>query len=256
MTEQATESYTPRVGDPVRVTRYIRTTAGARSDERVYVGRITEVEGPEAGDWFIMLDTHPDQIYTGYQFLGAGTAANGGPSSLVTEVTPLDDTDGQEAYRVQVAPDLAVTLDGSQCVTLDVTDPQTGVRLHQVTVTNVAALKAALDGALTAQRILADLAERRRYAGLDEARRARGRLNRIEAVDWLIGKGRSRQGAVWASGQLRDGFTDVPDTFGMTYSDGYWRVPVSERPGSLAAASEKTVQGVRAVRKARREAGE
>ena len=117
-----TAGYTPRVGDRVRVARYIRTTAGARSDERVYVGRITEVEGPEAGGWYLMLDTHPERIYTGYQFLGAGTEANGGPSSLVTKVTPLDDTDGQEAYREQVAPDLAVILDGSQCVVLEVSE--------------------------------------------------------------------------------------------------------------------------------------
>jgi hypothetical protein len=227
MTEQATESYTPRVGDPVRVTRYIRTTAGARSDERVYVGRITEVEGPEAGDWFIMLDTHPDQIYTGYQFLGAGTAANGGPSSLVTEVTPLDDTDGQEAYRVQVAPDLAVTLDGSQCVTLDVTDPQTGVRLHQVTVTNVAALKAALDGALTAQQVMEASGNSRRYAGPDAARRARGQFTKPEAVEWLIdNKGTSRGGAQRAANILREGGDGT--VYGMTYADGYWRVPVDE----------------------------
>jgi hypothetical protein len=229
MTEQQTESYTPCVDDRVRVARYIRTTAGARSDERVYVGRITEVEGPEAGDWFIMLDTHPDQIYTGYQFLG--TAANGGPSSLVTEVTRLDDTDGQEAYREQVTPDLAVTLDGSQCVTLDVTDPQTGVRLHQVTVTNVAALKTALDGALAAQQVVEAAGSARRHAGLGEARRARGVFTKIEAVSWLIDRGRSRSGAVWAARQLQDGFTDVPDTFGMTYDAPYWRVPVESDAG-------------------------
>jgi hypothetical protein len=225
MTEQQTESYTPRVGDPVRVTRYIRTTAGARSDERVYVGRITEVEGPEAGGWFIMLDTHPDQIYTGYQFLGAGNAANGGPSSLVTEVTQLDDTDGLEAYREQVAPDLAVTLDGSQCVVLNVTDPQTGVRLHQVTVTNVAALKTALDGALTAQQVVEASGNSRRYVGPDAARRARGQLTKREAVEWLTGRGYSQGGALRDVNVLRD---EGGSTRGMTYSDGYWRVPVDE----------------------------
>jgi hypothetical protein len=227
MIEQQTESYTPRVGDRVRVARYIRTTAGARSDERVYVGRITEVEGPEAGDWFIDLDTHPDRIYTGYQFLGAGNAANGGPSSLVTEVTPLDDTDGQEAYRVQVTPDLAVTLDGSQCVTLDVTDPQTGVRLHQVTVANVAELKEALDGALAARQVVEAVGNARRMAGPDAARRARGQLTKREAAEWLIdNKGTSRGGALRAVNILREGGDGT--VYGMTYADGYWRVPVDE----------------------------
>jgi hypothetical protein len=233
-----TAGYTPRKGDRVRVTRYIRTTDGVRSDETVQVGEISNVHGLEAGGYRIWLDGRPECIFTGYQFLGAGTAASDrpGPSSLVTEVTRLDDTDGLEAYREQVAPDLAVTLDGSQCVVLNVTDPQTGVRLHQVTVTNVAALKAALDGALTAQQVMEASGNSRRYAGPDAARRARGQLTKIEAVEWLIGKSMARGHAIAVVDRAqryahlgspvpaRTAQGDYP----VTYDAPYWRVPVDE----------------------------
>jgi hypothetical protein len=100
-----------------------------------------------------------------------------------------------------------------------------------VTISNVAALHTALDGALAAQQVVEAVGETRRYAGLDEARRARGVFTKIEAVSWLIDRGRSRSGAVWAARQLQDGFTDVPDTFGMTYDAPYWRVPVESDAG-------------------------
>jgi hypothetical protein len=216
-----TADYTPRVGDPVRVRRWVKPNGrDAREDESVYVGRITEAR-PHADGWFIDLDSHPDQIFTGYQFVGTG--------SLLTEVAPLDDTDGSEAYRVQVTPDLAVILDGSQCVVLEVSEA--GRVLRRVTVTNVAALKTSLDGARAAQREVEAAGRTRRYAGPDEARRARGQLTKIEAVEWLITHGTtSRAGALRDVNILRDDGADVPPgaVYGMTYADGYWRVPEGE----------------------------
>lgn len=219
-------AYVPQVGDRVRVRRWVQTTAGERSDETVRTGKVTDAY-PHADDWYLQLDERLEWVFTGYQFLGAGQDGRG-PASLMTEVTPLDDTDGQDAYRQQVTPELAVALDGSQCVVLDVTHPHSGIRLHQVTISDVAALKAALDGALAARQAVEEAGRARRYAGPDEAREARGCLVRAEAVEWLIAKSLSRAGAVRATRQLRDGFTgDAPETFGMTYSDGYWRVPVT-----------------------------
>jgi hypothetical protein len=228
-TEKQAESYTPSVGDRVRVVRYIRTTAGARRDERVYVGRITEAEGPEAGGWFIMLDTHPEQIFTGYQFLGAGTAANGGPSSLVTEVTPLDDADGLDApelYRRQVTPDMAVVADDG-AVVLEISDGQAGHVVRRVTVPDIMGFHDILIEARTVNGLHQHAADERRMAGPDEARRARGQLTKREAVEWLIdNKGTSRGGAQRAANILREGGDGT--VYGMTYADGYWRVPVDE----------------------------
>lgn len=229
--DQQAAGYTPREGDRVRVRRWVQTTAGACSDERVYTGRITEVDGPEADGWFICLDTHPDRIYTGYQFLGAGGKLGTGPASLMTEVTLLDDADGQDAYRVQVSPDLAVALDGSQCVVLDVIHPGTGIRLHQVTVTDVSALQAALAGALAARPVVEAAGDARRALGVEEARRARGVLTRIEAVEWLIARLMSHGRAVDMTRQLRNEPGTSAD--GMTYLDGYWRVPAEPAPRVL-----------------------
>lgn len=51
-------------------------------------------------------------------------------------------------YRRQVTPDMAVTVDDSQCVVLEVTNA-TGHVVRRVTVTNIDALKDALDDART-----------------------------------------------------------------------------------------------------------
>lgn len=56
-------------------------------------------------------------------------------------------------FRRDLSPDLAVLLDDSGSVVFEVTDGMAGHVLRRVTVTNVAAVKAALDDALTFQRV-------------------------------------------------------------------------------------------------------
>jgi hypothetical protein len=164
-------SYVPRKGDRVRVVRYVNLMdGGGREDRDDRTGEVTNVQ-PQADGHRVWLDGDPDWIFTGPQWTGHG--------HLMTEVTPV-------LYRVQLSPDLAVRLDGSQCITVDVTDPGTGKLLHTATVTDVDALKAALDGARDAQRRELGRADERRASGIEEAQEGRGRLSRGAAVERLI----------------------------------------------------------------------
>jgi hypothetical protein len=79
-------AYVPRLGDRVTVRRYIAPTTGKRELSSVRTGEITNLH-PEHGEYRIWLDGSPEWIFTGDQFLGAGTDGSG-PASLVIEVTP------------------------------------------------------------------------------------------------------------------------------------------------------------------------
>lgn len=56
-------------------------------------------------------------------------------------------------FRRDLSPDLAVLLDASCCIVLEVTDGPAGRVLRRVAVTNAGALTAALDDARTFQRV-------------------------------------------------------------------------------------------------------
>lgn len=299
--QQEGGAYEPRPGDQVTVRRYITPTHGERTLETEHAGVITEAV-PHADGWYIQLDSYEHRIFTGYQFLGAGSglANETGPASLLTEVIPgrpastehatwayvpgergafvgvisaQPDVDrfepgGQEALwtcthrhrsrgdaskcaqaelgrRAQeqpapdltvavVSPDLTVAVDGSGCIVLLVTDGAAGKLLRKVTVTDVDAVKAALDDARLAQRIALEEAERARLCGADEKRRSEGRLNRHEAMEWLVsmrGWGGVRGLAVRAVDDMRAGADSKPAVMaadeGMGYADGYWTVPVT-----------------------------
>ena len=209
-------TYVPAVGDKVRVLRYVLLLGGSlREDETEQAGVITCVL-PAADGHYIDLEGHPDRIFTGRQFVGAGT--------LVTEVTLIEPAP-PELYRVQVTPDMSVVADGGGVV-LEVTDGMAGYVLRRVTVSNIAELSDALAEARAANAAHNAEADTRRREGPDEARRARGRLTKVEAVNWLIGKGYPRGHALRMANKLcRQGGSAL----GMTYTDGWWRVPVTRR---------------------------
>jgi hypothetical protein len=136
----------------VTVRRYIAPTTGERTLESEYTGTLTDAV-PHADGWLITLNNRPDQIFTGYQFLGAGAgvgAGVAGPASLVTEVTRAEP--GEGTFGRLLTPDMAIAVDGSGCIVLVVTEPR-GQLLRVVTVTNVDAFKAALDDARAAQQV-------------------------------------------------------------------------------------------------------
>lgn len=169
-------AYVPRTGDRVTVRRYIAPATGERALDSEYTGTVVEAV-PHADGWFITLNNHPDRIFTGYQFLGAG-ASGQGPASLVTEVTRAEPAAG--TFARQLTPDMAVAVDGSGCIVLVVTEPR-GKLLRVITVTDVEAFKAALDDARTAQHAALGEAGAPRVAGPNEKRRSEGRLIKSEA---------------------------------------------------------------------------
>lgn len=72
-----------------------------------------------------------------------------------------------EAYRQQVSPELAVTVDPSQCIVLEVSDGQ-GRVLRRIAVPHVGVLKQALAAAYDAQQLAIARAEQDRMDGLRE----------------------------------------------------------------------------------------
>ena len=94
-----TDGYEPRTGDRVRVRRYITPSIGERELTSTREGIILAVRPLNDGH-LLTLDDDPEQVFTGYQFLGAG--ADRVSASLVTEVEPLarkGDPDVPEARR-------------------------------------------------------------------------------------------------------------------------------------------------------------
>jgi hypothetical protein len=125
--ENTTAAYVPAVGDKVRVLRYVSLLGGSlREDETEYDGIITRVL-PAAAGHYIDLEGRPGRIFTGRQFVGAGT--------LETEVTLIEPAP-PELYRVQVTPDMSVVADGG-AVVLEVTDGMAGHVLRRVALSDV-----------------------------------------------------------------------------------------------------------------------
>ena len=224
-------AYEPRLGDWVTVRRWIKPTTGERTLHGEYAGRITDVQ-PEADGHLIWLDTLPagEWIFTGYQFLGQGTDGKG-PASLVTEVTPTE----LDGLRIQLTPDLALLLDASQCIVLEVTDPAAGGEaLRRITVTDVDAFKAGLHDVREAQRAVLREADLRRVAGPDEKRRAEGRYTKTEAAAFLFEAThapRSRILAVLIRAPRRHELGREPERFGtvqgeflVSYDGSHWVV--------------------------------
>lgn len=213
-------AYEPRPGERVTVRRYIAPTTGERTLDSEYAGLVTEVTPGDSTGYYLRLDTCPDRIFTGYQFLGAGTDGSG-PASLVTEVTP-------GPFARQLSPELVVGTDSAQCIVLLVggTGPKDPVR--KVTVSDVDAFKAALDDARTAQHVALEEADAQRVPGIGVKHRAEGKLEKREAVEWLIARPMSRQRAVHVARVLQAGALGGPFTDGMTYDGTHWVVPVGD----------------------------
>jgi hypothetical protein len=160
-------------------------------------------------------------IYAGLQdAIGAGREASD------PELTAYAGTD---VSRQQLSPDLWAVVDASLNTVLEVTTPA-GRVLARVLVRRLA-LRAALDDAYLLTVKAEGEAETRRLDGRHERRRTEGRLDKREAVEWLIRTGPvSRQRAVHMVNELSAGAAGGPLALGMTYADGYWRVPVQQKP--------------------------
>lgn len=126
-----------------------------------------------------------------------------------------------ELYRRQVTPDMAVTADGG-AVTLEVTDGLPGHVVRRVALSDIAAFFEAVEEARGANGLHDAEADERRREGIDEARRARGRLTKIEAVLWLVARGTSRGGALRTVNTLRG---EGGEYLGMSYDGTYWVIP-------------------------------
>jgi hypothetical protein len=239
--DQTAGAYEPRPGDRVTVRRYQQPTLTPGDPERKltfqFTGTVTK-RSQKGNIAFLRFDSDDvvlqydddghrspdlfDLVCLDYVFVN--------PGYLVTEVVPAGTVPG-EAFRVQVTPDMAVVVDPSQCVVLEVTDRAGGPVLRRVTVTGIGHFKAVLDAAREAQEAELGKSDRRRAAGLAEARRGRGILTQYEAVEWLIRTGPvSRQRAVNLVNELSAGAPGGSRALGMTYAGGYWRVPVQQKP--------------------------
>jgi hypothetical protein len=150
--------------------------------------------------------------------LGAGPGASEPDGSLLGEV-----------FRVTVAPDLFVVVDGSCCVVLEVTEGAGGRVLRRPTVAAVDHFKSVLDDARAAQQAAMAEAGGKRVRGTEEKRRAEGKLTKTEAVEWLTGKGYTRSSALRAAVQIQTGKGwPGKQAEGMTYDGTYWVVPASQ----------------------------
>lgn len=229
-------AYEPRPGDRVTVRRYIKATCGPRTLHAEHTGVITDAE-PHQDGWFLNLDNYPDRIFIGYQFLGAG-AYGRTPASLVTEVALAEP--GKGTFGRQLTPELVVATDGSQCVVLLVGGTGPADPIRKVAVTDVTAFKGALDDALAAQQEALTAADRQRYRGPDEKRRAEGRLTRSEAVAYLAEQTRRQRGHVVAvvsraqeyprlgPERFQSASVTGSPVFLVGYADGYWQVVPAE----------------------------
>jgi hypothetical protein len=151
-----------------------------------------------------------------------GDALGEGPEPEAASLTAECDL-----YSCPVSPALRIVLDASCCVVLVVSDPSTGDMLRRVTVTDVAALKSAADNMLAMQARETERADKARYSGPDEKRRAEGKLTRSEAVDWLIANaGIDRRSALAVTDSLRHSAVTYRAVDGMGYDGRYWTIPV------------------------------
>jgi len=138
-----------------------------------------------------------------------------------------------DVWRRQLALDLWVVVDASQCIVLEVTTPS-GRVLRRVTVTNAMALSAVLTAAQSVQRSLLAEADAARVTGRFDRLRAEGKLTEREAVEWLACRRHmARQAAADLVEALRFGRLIPSQLDGMTYDGTYWCVPAAEAEGSV-----------------------
>lgn len=182
--QQEAGAYEPRPGDRVTVRRYAQPSLTPGDPVRVlqleFTGTLLSLADRvyhfDLESLSVAYDVHSlrpadylADISADYVFLGKNAA--GGGLYLVTELEPA----ATEAYRQQVSPELAVTVDPSQCIVLEVSDGQ-GRVLRRVAVPHVGVLKQALAAAYDAQQLAVARAEQDRLEGLRDrlAERRRG----------------------------------------------------------------------------------
>jgi hypothetical protein len=114
--------------------------------------------------------------------------------------------------------------------------------LRRVTVTDVAALKSAADNMLAMQARETERADKARYRGPDEKRRAEGKLTKQEAVDVLVGEPPRRtqrhhcvavveRAQKYAHLNGSERFQTPHGVYLVSYSDPYWSVrPSPDNP--------------------------
>ena len=231
-------AYVPRPGERVTVRRYMQPTLTPGDPERCLmiqftgvIARLSDLEhkiyfepGSMVTEYLRLPHDGPEWLSpVGTDYVYLGQSAGG---YYVTEVVPAEQAAG--TFARQVTPDLVVGTDSSQCIVLLVGGIGPKDPIRKVTVTDVDALKAALDDARTAQRIAMKESDAARLRGPDEARRARGRLTRNEAVDWLVRRYEvSRNRAAQVVNLLEAG-RSLPGMCEMTYDGTYWVVPAEK----------------------------
>lgn len=251
--EAAAGRFVPELGQRVTVRRWLEPSASAGGGPGTLHYQVTgTLHGLDrrAGS-YMKLHFHPASVTIQYHADGETDPAMFAmictsyvhlpeTGQLVTEVLPATDevpvpeaepavpaASGTDIFRRQVAPGLTVAYDASGTPVLEVSGPA-GHALLRVTVPSVAALVTALEEGRNEAAVLEAAAAKRRYCGPGEKRRAEGKLDKREAVEWLVGKTLSRQRAVHMVRELSEGAAGGPFSEGMTYDGTYWIVPVTE----------------------------
>jgi len=160
-----------------------------------------------------------------------GDALGAGPEASAPDMAKAAETD---IFRQQLSPVLWIVVEASLNTVLEVTTPA-GRVLSRVLVSRTV-LRDALDTAYLLTVKAEGDAEERRLRGPDERRRTEGKLEKREAVEWLIVNGpASRQRAVHMVRELSEGALGGPFTSGMTYDGTHWVVPdITGQPAQQA----------------------
>jgi hypothetical protein len=152
--------------------------------------------------------------------LGTGPEAND-PDAGVSRATDI--------FRRQLTPELWMAVDASLNVVLEVTTPA-GRVVKRALLPGGDVLADTLQDMRAVAKDREAESDARRLAGREKCR-AEGKLTRREAVDWLAGRGVGQHRAYAITGELASDECGLTNADGMTYADGYWRVPVAtEQP--------------------------
>lgn len=155
-----------------------------------------------------------------------GDALGTGPEASDPETAKAAETD---LFRQQLSPDFWIVVDASTTVVFEVTTPH-GRVLRRIAVSPTTVALVMGDAAMCA-RLENEEADARRYRGPDEKRRAEGRLDQPEAVEYIIGAGlgEGRAGAVAIVNWLKNPLNrwEVGEV-SMTYDGTYWVVPAQQ----------------------------
>lgn len=155
---------------------------------------------------------------------GLGDALGIGPEASDPETAKAAETD---LFRQQLSPDFWIVVDASTTVVFEVTTPA-GRVLRRIAVSPTTVALVMGDAAMCA-RLENEEADQRRLRGPDEKRRAEGRLDQHEAVEWLIANRKiARQAAVALVEGLQRGRLVPAQLNGMTYDGTYWVIPAQQ----------------------------